>query len=44
MIASVFFFTYWLAGRFGMDDKLRAVMSTALSFAVSRRLLPRPVR
>ena len=31
MIASVFFFTYWLAGRFGMDDKLKAVMSTALS-------------
>ena len=31
MIASVFFFTYWLAGRFGLDDKLRAVMSTALS-------------
>ena len=31
MIASVFFFTYWLAGHFGLDDKLRAVMSTALS-------------
>ena len=31
MITSVFFFTYWLAGKFGMDDKLRAVMSTALS-------------
>lgn len=31
MITSVFFFTYWLAGRFGLDDKLRAVMSTALS-------------
>ncbi|HTX90209.1 MAG TPA: putative sulfate exporter family transporter [Anaerolineales bacterium] len=31
MIASVFFFTYWLAGVFGIDDKLRAVMSTALS-------------
>jgi uncharacterized integral membrane protein (TIGR00698 family) len=31
MITSVFFFTYWLAGRFGLDDKLRAVMSSALS-------------
>jgi uncharacterized integral membrane protein (TIGR00698 family) len=31
MIVSVFFFTYWLAGRFGVDDKLRAVMSMALS-------------
>jgi uncharacterized integral membrane protein (TIGR00698 family) len=31
MIASVFFFTYWLAGVFKLDDKLRAVMSTALS-------------
>ena len=31
MIASVFFFTYWLAGRFGLEDKMRAVMSTALS-------------
>ena len=31
MITSVFFFTYWLAGKFGMDDKLRAVMSTALA-------------
>lgn len=31
MITSVFFFTYWLAGKFGMDEKLRAVMSTALS-------------
>jgi len=31
MITSVFFFTYWLAGKFGLDDKLRAVMSTALA-------------
>lgn len=31
MITSVFFFTYWLAGKFGLDDRLRAVMSTALS-------------
>lgn len=31
MIVSVFFFTYWLAGKFGVDDKLRAVMSMALS-------------
>lgn len=31
LITSVFFFTYWLAGRFGLDEKLRAVMATALS-------------
>jgi len=31
MIASVFFFSWWLGGRFELDDKLRAVMATALS-------------
>ena len=31
MIASVFFFCWWLAGKFGLDDKLRAVMSSAVS-------------
>jgi uncharacterized membrane protein YadS len=31
LIICVFFFTYWLAGLFGLDDKLRAVMSTALA-------------
>jgi uncharacterized integral membrane protein (TIGR00698 family) len=31
MITSVFFFTWWLATRFGLDDKLRAVMATAIS-------------
>lgn len=31
MTPSVFFFTYWLAGRFGLDERLRAVMGTALS-------------
>src|SRR5512137_762155 len=31
LITSVFFFSYWLAGKFGLDDKLRAVMSTALA-------------
>ncbi len=31
MITSVFFFSWWLGGRFGLDDKLRAVMSTAVS-------------
>ncbi len=31
LITSVFFFTFWLAGRFGLDIKLRAVMSTALA-------------
>lgn len=31
MITAVFFFTYWLAGKFGLEKKLRAVMATALS-------------
>jgi uncharacterized membrane protein YadS len=31
MITSVFFFTWWLAGIFGLEDKLRAVMASALS-------------
>jgi uncharacterized membrane protein YadS len=31
LITSVFFFTYWVAARFGLDEKLRAVMSTALA-------------
>ncbi len=31
MITAVFFFCWWLAGRFGLDDKLRAVMSTAIA-------------
>ena len=30
MITSVFFFGWWLSGKFKLDDKLRAVMSTAL--------------
>jgi uncharacterized membrane protein YadS len=31
MISSVFFFCWWLAGKFGLDDKLRAVMATAVA-------------
>jgi uncharacterized membrane protein YadS len=31
MIPAVFFFTFWLAGKFGLEDRLRAVMGTALS-------------
>ncbi len=31
MVTSVFFFCWWLAGKFGLDAKLRAVMSTAIS-------------
>ena len=31
LISSVFFFGWWLSGKFGLDDKLRAVMSTALA-------------
>ncbi len=31
IMSSVFFFCWWLSGKFGLDDKLRAVMSTAVS-------------
>lgn len=31
MISAVFGFCWWLAGRFGLEDKLRAVMATAVS-------------
>lgn len=31
LISSVFFFSWWLSGKFGLDDRLRAVMSTAIS-------------
>ena len=31
MITSVFFFAWWLAGKFNLDEKLRAVMATALA-------------
>ena len=31
LIPSVFFFAWWVSGKFGLDDKLRAVMSSALA-------------
>jgi uncharacterized membrane protein YadS len=31
MITSVFFFAWWLGGKFRLDEKLRAVMATALA-------------
>jgi uncharacterized membrane protein YadS len=31
MITSVFFFSWWVGGKLKLDDKLRAVMSTALA-------------
>lgn len=31
MVTSVFFFTWWLAGKAHLDDKLRAVMAAAVS-------------
>lgn len=31
LIPGVFFFGWWVSGKFGLDDKLRAVMSTALA-------------
>jgi uncharacterized integral membrane protein (TIGR00698 family) len=31
LISSVFLFTWWLGGRFGLDDKLRALLASAVS-------------
>lgn len=31
LIPSVFFFSWWLSGKFGLDNKLRAVLSSALA-------------
>jgi uncharacterized membrane protein YadS len=31
MVTSVYFFSWWLGGKFGLPDTLRAVMSTAVS-------------
>ncbi|MFQ5929211.1 MAG: YeiH family protein [Acidobacteriota bacterium] len=31
MVSAVFFFTWWLSDLFGLDEKLKAVMSTAIS-------------
>jgi uncharacterized membrane protein YadS len=31
LVSSVFFFSWWFSGKFELDDKLRAVMSTALA-------------
>jgi uncharacterized membrane protein YadS len=31
MVTSVYFFSWWLSGKFGVPDTLRAVMSTAVS-------------
>ncbi|GAB4545716.1 MAG: putative sulfate exporter family transporter [Anaerolineae bacterium] len=31
MVTSVYFFCWWLSGKFGLPDTLRAVMSTAIS-------------
>jgi uncharacterized integral membrane protein (TIGR00698 family) len=31
MVSSVFFFTWWLAGKFNIDERLKAVMATAVS-------------
>jgi uncharacterized membrane protein YadS len=31
LVTSVFLFSWWLGGRFGLEEKLRAVMATALS-------------
>jgi uncharacterized membrane protein YadS len=31
LVTAVFFFSWWIAGKFGLDDKLRAVMATALA-------------
>ncbi|GIG19657.1 hypothetical protein Cch01nite_03810 [Cellulomonas chitinilytica] len=31
LVSSVFLFTWWWGGRFGLDDKLRALLATAVS-------------
>lgn len=31
LITGVFFFTWWLGGKFGLDDRLRALLSSAVS-------------
>jgi len=31
LISGVFLFTWWLAGRFGLDDRLRALLASAVS-------------
>jgi uncharacterized membrane protein YadS len=31
LISGVFFFAWWVSGRFGLEDRLRAVMATALA-------------
>ena len=31
LVSAVFLFTWWLAGRFGLDDKLRALLASAVS-------------
>jgi uncharacterized membrane protein YadS len=31
MVSAVYFFSWWLGGKFGLSDSLRAVMSTAVS-------------
>ncbi|MET8547570.1 putative sulfate exporter family transporter [Micromonospora zamorensis] len=31
LISGVFLFTWWLAGKFGLDDKLRALLASAVS-------------
>ncbi|MDM8086234.1 putative sulfate exporter family transporter [Cellulomonas cellasea] len=31
LISSVFLFTWWVGGKFGLDDKLRALLSSAVS-------------
>jgi uncharacterized integral membrane protein (TIGR00698 family) len=31
VVTSVFFFTWWIAGKFGLDDRLRALLASAVS-------------
>lgn len=31
VVTSVFFFTWWLAGKFGLDERLRALLASAVS-------------
>ncbi|GAA4585925.1 hypothetical protein GCM10023194_30220 [Planotetraspora phitsanulokensis] len=44
LISGVFLFTWWLGGRLGLDDKLRALLSAAVSICgVSAAIAAAPV-
>ena len=44
LISGVFLFTWWLAGRFGLDDKLRALLASAVTRAQEPVLMAAAMR